>query len=159
MHNKLHAKVQVEPISTALLAPQVRSRLQFLTWARETFPDLYSAAMSAAENNTLSGLGVHGEEVTSESWWRKAAGAFTALGTTYLGLKNQRDIMQINLERAKTGQPPISGEDLTAPIVQTRIDLPPETIDRLTAGAGAQVNKMLMFGAIALVGVLIFMRR
>jgi len=157
MHNNSHARV--EPISTALLAPQVRARLQFLTWARETFPDLYYAATDVAENNTLSGLGVHGEETTTDSWWQKAAGAFTTLGTTYLGLKNQRDIMAINLERAKAGQPPISGEDLTAPIVQTRIDLPEGTIERLTAGAGAQVNKMLMFGALGLVAVLIFMKR
>lgn len=135
---------------------QVRAKAQFLTWAHETFPDLYEAVLTrvAEENAHLAGLG----QEETQSWWQKAATAFTALGTTYLGLKNQRDIMKINLQRAQMGQAPISGEDLTAPVVQTRIDLDPDTVAKLTQGAGMQVNKILLFGGIALVGVLLLMR-
>lgn len=145
-----------------MTAQQTRARLQFLTWVKETFPNLYSAAMAEVEQSDeaqqLVGLGqVMGPTApsTGESWWQKAAGAFTALGTTYLGLKNQRDIMAINLERAKLGQAPISGEDLTAPVMQTRIELPQDVIDSLVGGAGGQINKILLWGGAALLAFML----
>ncbi len=158
---RTNERVMVEPISTGLLDRQTRARLQFLTWLSETFPELYAAASSAADSNAnvLAGLGQNEIVSSGTSWWEKLAGAATVLGTTYLGLKNQRDILKINLERAQRGEPPISGEDLTAPVIQTRIELQPETIDKLTAGAGAQINKMLLFGAAAIVAIMLFMRR
>lgn len=163
---------------------QVRGQMMFLTWVNENYPDLYQAmlnrvasqqvAQRAARRNKRRGalrrgmkrnvqrgsstlgqvVGPPAPETVETSWWSKAATAFTALGTTFLGLKNQRDVLKINLERAKQGLPPISNEDLTAPIVQTRIDLSPEVLQQLTAGAGMQINKIMMFAG---VGLLIFM--
>ncbi len=137
---------------------QTRARLQFLTWARQRFPELYAAAIGVTDN-AAPGLGQVEATVTGDTWWNKAAGAFTALGTTYLGLKNQRDILKINLERAQRGEPPISSEDLTAPVVQTQVVLPQDTINKLTAGAGTQINKILLFGAAAVLGFMLFMRK
>ena len=166
---------------------QVRGQMMFLTWVNENYPDLYQAVLNrvasqqvasqhvarriarrnkrrvaqrvAARNGLGQTVGPPAAEIVDTSWWAKAAGAFTALGTTYLGLKNQRDVLKINLERAKQGLPPISNEDLTAPIVQTRVDLSPEVMQQLTAGAGLQINKVLMFAGVGLLAFMLMRKK
>ena len=46
-----------------------------------------------------------------------------------------------------------------APVIRTQIELEPELIDKITGSAGVQVNKMLLFGAAAVVAIMLFMRR
>lgn len=150
-------------------ATELRGQMMFMTWVQETYPDLYQAVLNrvASQEVATQGVAVNNRQLGQvgppapemESWWSKASTAFMSLGVTYLGLKNQRDVLKINLERAKKGLPPISNENLTAPIVQTRVDVSPEVMDKLTAGVGTQMNKVLLFGGIALLGVLLFMRK
>lgn len=141
-----------------MTAQQNRARMQFLTWVRTNFPDLYSEAIAQAEGMTenakLAGLG----EDEQPSFWQKVAGGLTSLGTTYLTLKNQRDAMKLNLERAQQGLPPVDA-GVTAPVVRTEIDLPPDVVNKLTAGAGTQVNKVLLFAAVAAGAVWLMQRR
>ena len=151
---------------------QNRARAQFLTWLQNNHPELFDAVVARASTanmaiiaQELSGLGVHGgaEGVltsvkdSGDAWWQKIAGGLTAAGTVYLSLKNQRDAMELNLERAKQGLPPVDA-GVTAPVIRTEIDLPPDVVKQLTAGAGQQVNKLLLFGGAAIIAIMLFMR-
>lgn len=136
-----------------MISQQAQAQAQFLTWVRKRFPELYFAAVDVADENGLSGLGAEGD-----SWWQRASGALLGLGTTYLALKNQRDAMRLNLARAEQGLPPVD-VSATAPVIRTEIDLPPDVINKLTTGAGTQVNKILLFGGVALLAVMLLMQR
>ena len=137
-----------------------RAQLQFLTWVRNRYPELYAAAIAKAEGNKNAQLGLVAPEteVPTESFWSKVGGALTGLGTTYLTLKNQRDAMKLNLARAEQGLPPVDA-GVTAPVVRTEIDLPPDVVSKMTQSAGMQVNKMLLFGGAAIIAIMLFMNR
>lgn len=141
-----------------MAARQNRARMQFLTWLSDKHPELYNAALERVERQEqaaqLSGLGA--EE--GESWWQKISGGLLAVGSTYLSLKNQRDAMKLNLARAEQGLPPVD-PGITAPVIRTEIDLPPDVINKITGTAGVQVNKMLIFGAAAVLAIMLFMRK
>jgi hypothetical protein len=131
-----------------------RARLQFTTWLRKTNPGLYQAAVAKANASTLGAAETEGET----SWWQKLAGGIAAAGTTYLTLKNQRDAMKINLQRAQDGLAPIDVGD-SAPVIRTQIDLPDDVMYKITQSAGSNVNKLLLFGAAAIAAVMLFMKR
>jgi len=123
----------------------VTSQAQFLTWLKNRHPELYSATIEQAEMSTLSGLGAE------ESVWSKIVNGVSSLGTTYLALKNQKDLLALNLERAKAGQPPLDA-GATAPVVRTQIDLPPELMSQLQQGAADTTKKILIYGGAGLLG-------
>lgn len=135
-----------------------RARMQFLTWVRDNFPDLYNVAIEQAnvseQAQMLQGLGAE----DGEPWYKKVASTLLAAGSTYLALRAQRDAMKINVARAEQGLPPIDTAGL-APVIRTQIELEPEVIEKVTGAAGIQVNKMLLFGAAAVVAIMLFMRR
>jgi len=132
-----------------------KAQAQFLTWVKRNFPDAYYAALNRADNSSLAGLGE--EEAPTQTFWQKMTAGLTAVGTTYLSLKNQRDAMKLNLARAEQGLPPIDA-GVTAPVIRTQIDLPPDVLDKLTAGAGQQFNKVLLIGAAAVAAFFLFNR-
>lgn len=132
---------------------QAQARIHFADWLKATHPGIFERAVAAAEQSTqtLEGLG----EEPAKSFWEKFTETAVALGTTYLTLKNQRDAMKINLERARTGQPPIDIAT-TAPVIRTQVDVSPELQDRLISTAGEGINKILLYGGIALLGFMVF---
>jgi hypothetical protein len=133
----------------------VTARLQFMTWLKKTNPGLYREVVKRADASTL-GAAENGEGETS--WWQKAVAGLATVGTTYLTLKNQRDAMKINLQRAQQELPPIDMGD-SAPVVRTQIDLPPDVITKITTSADTNINKMLLFGAAAVAAIMLFMNR
>lgn len=134
---------------------QAQARIQFADWLQRTHPGIFRKAIEVASNasETLAGLGQEPEK----SFWQKFTEAAAGLGTTYLTLKNQRDAMKINLERARAGQPPIDIAT-TAPVIRTQVDVSPELQQRLISTAGEGLNKILLWGGIALVGFMVFKR-
>lgn len=138
------------------------ARIQFVDWLKENFPDLARAAISHAENGSVltNGLGQMGPPAPSGgSFWQKLAAGATALGTTYLALKNQREALRINLERAKQGQPPID-MGAAAPVIKTQVDIDPALARRLVSDAGAGLNRtLLMVGGLALAAMLFMGRK
>ena len=128
---------------------KLKAQMQFLTWLDNKHPELYDAVMLKImrqdDAKKMAGLG----EEETESMWSKITTGLMAVGTTYLSLKNQRDAMKLNLARAEQGLPPVDA-GVTAPIIRTEIDLPPDVIDKLTSTAGLQINKILLFGGVAL---------
>lgn len=141
-----------------------QARLQFLSWLQEKHPALFEAAIVQADKTTpvAATLGQNGAEVQQAAndpgFWDRLQNAAIGLGTTYLTLKNQRDAMQLNLERARQGLPPIDA-GVTAPVIRTEIDLPPDVVDRVTQSAGIQVNKILLWGGLALAAFYLFQRK
>jgi len=138
-----------------------QARVQFADWLKTNHPDIFQRAIAFAENSTNAenGLGAHGEPVTSArngseggSFWDKFTTAAMGIGTTALALKNQRDAMKINLERAKAGQPPIDIAT-SAPVIRTQIDMSPQLQQRLMSRVGEGLNKTLLFAGL---GVLAF---
>lgn len=126
-----------------------QSRIDFAKWLKSEHPDIFTRAVSAAAQSELSGLG------ETEGFWSKFTKAAAGLGTTYLALKNQRDAMKINLERAQQGQPPIDVAT-SAPVVRTQVDLSPELTQRLVSTAGEGINKTLLLAGAGVVAFLLF---
>ena len=135
------------------------ARVQFADWLKETHPDIFARALRIAENatNNNAGLGQI-EPAPTKSFWEKFGDAAVGLGTTFLSLKNQRDVMKINLERAKAGQPPIDAAT-SAPVVRTQVDISPELTNRLMSNVGSGMNRMLLWGAAAVAAFFIFSNR
>ncbi len=133
---------------------QIPARIAFADWLMETNPYLYQKAIEYAKRPAqLSGLGEK-----DKSFWQRFTEGAAALGTTYLSLKNQRDAMAINLERAKMGQPPIDMAT-SAPVIRTQVSVDPNTARELMSGVGSGLNKTLLLGGAALLGVLYFMKK
>jgi hypothetical protein len=134
---------------------QAEARVQFADWLKREHPEIFKRAVAIAEKQTQA-LGALGAE--GESFWSKFTKAAAGLGTTYLALKNQRDMMRLNLERARQGQPPLDVAT-SAPVVRTQVDVSPELTERLVSTAGEGLNKTLLLAGAAVVAVLVFMRK
>lgn len=130
---------------------QATARIQFADWLKRTHPAIYAKAINAATaQEAVQGLG---ETAPSGSFWQKFSDAAMGLGTTYLALKNQRDAMKINLERAQQGMPPIDAGS-TAPVVRTQVQIDPVTADKLASTAGEGINKTLLLAGVAIAAFL-----
>lgn len=98
-------------------------------------------------------------EVVEKSFWQKFLDGAIGAGTAYLSLKNQKDILALNIERAKIGQPPLDAA-ATAPVIRTQVEIAPETARNLVAGIGAGINQnLLIIGGVALVALFLIMRK
>ena len=130
---------------------QIQARIQFLQWVQDSFPALSAAVIEYADTPGSSGLGAE------QSWWQKAAGGFMALGTTYLALKNQREALKINLERAKSGLAPIDIA-ATAPVIRTQVEIDPALAAKIGSGIGGGMNQMMLIGGAVLL-LFLFMKK
>lgn len=144
-----------------------KSALQFATMLRTKHPKLYRAAVLHANEtgiksvrqphplaiqNTVPSIGIAGladSDTDKSGWMDKFVGFVAGAGSTYLGLKNQRDILKLNIARAKQGLPPIDAGSM-GPVISTQVQLPPDVVDKITASAGLNINKILIFGALGL---------
>ena len=92
-----------------------RAAIQFASWLRIAHPRLYAQAAERAdislairnENNNLGFIDVQSGPTEKSGWLNTFMKTAAGLGTTYLSLKNQRDQMKINIERAQMGLAPI----------------------------------------------------
>ena len=135
----------------------INSRVLFADWLQEKHPEIYNRALRVAENskapqNNLAGMGQ--ADTTEKSFWSKFAEAAAGLGTTYLSLKNQRDAMKINIARAEQGLPPID-PSYSAPVIRTQVAIDDATAEKLASTAGEGLNKILLFGGLALLAFML----
>lgn len=148
-----------EPLTGKALA-----RAQFLTWLKQTSPNTFRHALRVAENAkahfeaqtgnpaALSGVGLTTDKNTgvtveeSKNWWQALAEGITSAGTAYLAYKGQKAAIDLNLQRAQQGLPPIDVSRYTAPTVRTQVDVSPEILARLRESG---TNTMLLVGGIA----------
>lgn len=131
----------------------LKARLAFLTWLRKNHPRVYADAVGASAQmggimDTISGA-------LSKIDFGKISDGVAKAGTAYLAVKSQKDLLKLNLERAKTGLPPLDSTDYgIAPTVRTEIDVDP----RLAAGLRDSMMMPLLFGGLALAAVLLLRR-
>lgn len=107
------------------------ARLMFLTWLKQRFPHVYEATMQSVgvDDSGTSGLGISID-------WDKLTDNLTKVGSAYLTIRAQRELLKQNLERAKQGMPPIDINEAGAvPTVKTQIDVSPEVADSVIEGA------------------------
>jgi hypothetical protein len=149
------------------LTGKALARAQFLTWLKGWNRGLFEQAVTNAEDwrtseaarqgkpATISGLGqttdASGNTTTAPtSWWQQIASAVTSLGTAYVGYESQKATLDLNLQRAQQGLPPISTATM-APTVTTQVDLSPQILARLQD----TTTKALLYGGIAIGAFLI----
>lgn len=153
---------------------QTRAAMQFLGWVERFHPEMAAAivervgeAPNAGGLNQLSGmfempsgLGQNGVISTTQtttggngwdfSWATEVIAVAKEIVPAYLAYDAQKDIMELNMERARNGQEPID-PGMIAPQVRVIHDLPPETrtmIDQFKMGG---IN-ILLWGALAVGG-------
>lgn len=132
-----------------------QSAIEFAKWLKVTHPKIYAQAVATADEatggNGAPGLGQATEE--KSGWLDTFMKTVGSAGSTYLQLKNQRDQLKINLQRAQAGMEPI--DVAGAPVITTQVQLPPETVSQITRSAGMNVNKILMFAGVGLVAYML----
>lgn len=178
------ARRQAGQQTAALVA---NPRVQFADWLKREQPEVYDDAIAFARagagqraaaiaqtkakaagvfDNELGFLdwdvyGATDPATTTEtkSFWEKFTEGALAVGTSYLVLKNQKDMLTLNIARAEQGLPPLDAAT-TAPVIRTQVAIDPATAQALASNVGSSINRgMLMIGAVAIVVVFFMMRK
>lgn len=118
----------------------------------------HSAGEHLGQIDPYGGIGVPTTTTTTEEkpWYMEALSFAKEAIPAYLAYDAQKDIMDLNLERAKQGLDPID-PGLVAPQVKVLVDLPPEArslIDQMKMGGNMLLWAGLGLGAFFLVRAL-----
>lgn len=143
-------------------AQKAQATKEFLGWLSHYSPELYAAvmeqvpqaAMAVSEVPHMMGLGQNATQAPTapaeKPWWQKAIDVAGGLATTYLNYQAQKDVLDVQKERAKRGLPPITS-DVYAPTIRHQVDIPPEfkqaamgTGTLLALGGGALLLFMML---------------
>jgi len=99
------------------------------------------------------------EATQEKSLWQKLLDGAVTIGTGLVGLKQQEKLLELNIERAKQGLPPLD-TGAVAPVIKTEVAIDPATAAALASNVGASLNKnMLMLAGVALVVMFFVMRK
>ncbi len=120
---------------------QNNAALQLALWLKRKYPKLYAASISS---RGLSGLGDTAPSTSTTpaattGWLDTLTGMLKQAVPVYLSTYQQKQLIDINIERAKQGLPPVDQSSI-AP--QVNVSLPPE-----------QMNQITSAGKYALIGV------
>ena len=159
---------------------KTRATMQFVSWLRKFHPEMHAAVMErmggreAPPNGALNQLGESwnmlgqidpfggvGVPTTTTAevetaWYTDVLNFAKEAVPAYLAYDAQKDLMDLNLERARQGQEPID-PGLIAPQIKVIHDLPPETrglIDQFKMGGNMLIWAALGLGAFFLVRML-----
>ncbi len=93
------------------------------------------------------------EEQAEEGWLDKLIGAATTIAPAYLQFQQQKEILDMQLERAKQGLPPLETAYM-APTVRIQTELSPEAArtarEGIAAGLGNLALPILLVGGVML---------
>lgn len=81
---------------------------------------------------------INSQQQANEPWWE----TWSRIASSVVMAKQQRDLMQINVERAKKGLPPLDIAQYTGVGVQV--------------GLSSQTQQLVMYGGLALLAFLVF---
>ena len=94
-----------------------------------------------------------------KSLWEKILDGAVVLGTGLVGLKQQEKLLELNIERAKAGLPPLDAGAI-APVIKTEVAIDPATAAALASNVGSSINRgLLVMGGVALVVLFFVMRK
>lgn len=131
-----------------------KARAAFITWLRDTNPEAYQAAMKRASSG--SSLGDTAPATTGFSW-QKFIDAAAAATTAVFQTKAQRDMLKVNIERAKSGLPPMD-TSFAAPVIRTQFDVSPEVAQSLQQSAQTGIMNIALIGGAALIAIMLLRR-
>lgn len=125
-------------------AERQRNRQRFVTWLKTRQPKVWALVKSRIGAPPAAGLGALSADETgatsSESWWQKLTGTVTNLLQTKLAYDTQKDLLQVQLDRAKEGQPPL---DTTAYQPTVNVTADPAAIRTAVQYAGSGITSTL----------------
>lgn len=146
-------------------AVQVQAAKDFLGWLSTYSPEVYAVVVeevpeAAAQMSVTPHMQGLGQDPTvaqttpsapaAVPWWEKVLDIAGSVGSQYLQYEAQKDVLEIQKERAKQGLAPITS-DVYAPTIRHQVDIPPEfksaavgTGTLLALGGGALLLFMLM---------------
>lgn len=143
-------------------AQKVQATKAFLGWLSRYSPETYAAVLeqvpeaghAVSEPPFLMGLGqdptVTPTVPATVPWWEKAIDIVGGVATQYLQYEAQKDVLDIQKERAKRGLEPITS-DVYAPTIRHQVDIPKEfkqaamgTGTLIALGGGALLLFMMM---------------
>lgn len=142
---------------------QRAARRRFVDWLSKAYPGLVESLTAALSNGppTVRGLG-QTNETQEQSLIDRIMGAAETILPAYLQYEQQKEVLDVQLERARAGLPPLEVGNY-APSVQVGLDQ--QTIDRIMseaasrAGQGVQMAGPWLIGLLALGAFLLLGRR
>jgi len=81
----------------------VQSKTQFLEWLKKTYPLVFEAAYEKMYREQ----GLQAETPTEENWLDKILNSVSQVAPAILSLKQQKELLDIQMDRAKKGLPPL----------------------------------------------------
>lgn len=130
-----------------------------INWVKQNDPYLYQVALAKTKAEAQN-LG----ETAPSGFMANLLDNIQKAGTALLQYKGQKKILDLQVERARQGLPPINAADY-APTIKTQIALDPETMQQAQATGiqmakdGINSLKPIFFGALALGAFLMLKRR
>lgn len=132
---------------------------EFLGWLSKYSPEVYAGVMDAVPEAAaaistpahMEGLGqdpTTAQSTAEAPWWETVLDAASGVAEAYFTYEAQKDILDIQKERATQGLPPIETEAY-APTIRHAVDIPPE-FKQAAMGTGTLV-------ALGIGAVLLFM--
>lgn len=121
---------------------RMRNRFKFINWVKTKHPDLYSKIISRIGNQpqALNGLG----KDSGSSWFDSFSTVLNSLGTSVLQYKAQKKLMDMQMQRAQSGLPPLQAAEY-APVIRTQVETGPET-RKVIADTGSKIMLPVAIG-------------
>lgn len=121
-------------------AERERNRAAFVGWLRRTFPQLADKAAKLVNLPTPGGAQLGAETTSQPSTWEKLFDTISTLGQSVLTYRTQKELLDMQLDRARQGLPPLDSSQY-APTVRVTTD--PATIQTALSTAGAGISSTL----------------
>jgi len=131
---------------------KTRAAQDFLSWVgTHISPDAKETIISAVNSGGLGADNVGPNQPASEPWYSKIIDAAQKILPAYAQYKTQKEIVDLQIDRAKSGQPPLDVSQYTAPPITVQHQLGP-----VSQAISPQTKTMLWIGA-RLIGALILL--
>ncbi len=147
---------------------RARNEQRFVQMIKRTHPRLYAIA-KARIGEPPAGMGGLGQKIvsgeptvtaTTSTWFSRLTDTLTTLAPTYLQYQSQKELLEIQLQRAQQGLPPLETTQY-APAVQIGLD-PAQTREAIAAAGGQAADFLrqpMVLAAGAGLLLLVMMRR
>ncbi len=155
------------PVLSHTKAQRLNAKREFVEWLRETYPAIYEAALKETSSKGAPGLSgyvpgftqdmnvrsavINGQmgqgiveqtepdiEQASEGWLSSLIDNAGKVGKAWLAYDYQKKILNENISRSKTGQPPLA-EEYIPPAATIKVKAATENIAQIIEGFGPVV--------------------
>lgn len=142
----------------------MNAKQAYLLWVKENDPFVYKIALERYKAQRQQGLGTTQPQPESEGFFKSMIDTVKNVVPAVMGYKQQKKIMDLQIERAKQGKPPINAGEY-APVVKVDAAISPESeqaakrIAHETLQRGIGSMKPWLLGGAAVMALLFFKMR